>query len=377
MRAPGILAAAALAVLAGCHGLGNLLEEALKERPPAPLDVMSVASDARIDSAGVLAGSFVGEGTGRGVHLLSSDTAFIADLARRYRPDLLQGEGLWNELSARRTVSLDEETRRRRVGDGLPAIRQALVGSPLGHTDVTVDGIFLHGGRRSRGCGARGSQAELVVREHREAGDPPLRGPVLGSFLAEGAEEQPAAGLVERPYLPPPSSALADTLIDRTERVMDSTIAARYPSLQVRPLHSTKLEINTLADLDAADVIAFRTGSGTIRYAVSLRERRVRAGGRDTLVTTAVMVWDSTGSWRQTIFRPTVLAALGGRLDEFGPVGRPYYWRRLQPISDVAYARDDLWMEQVNVRDGTVLWGILQPQGNVVVAAAEVDGVCR
>jgi hypothetical protein len=377
MRLPGILAAATVVVLAGCHGLGNLLEEALKERPPAPLDVMTGASDARIDSAGVLAGSFVGEGTGRAVHLLSSDTAFIGELARRYRPDLLQGEGLWNELSARRTVSLGEEIRRRRVGEGLPEVRQALVGSPLGHTDVTLDGIFLYGGRRAPGCGARGSQAELVVREQREAGDPPLRGPVLGSFLAEGEAEQRASGLVERPHVAPPSNELVDTLIERTERVMDSTIAARYPSLQVRPLHSMKLEINTLADLDAADVIAFRASSGTIRYAVSLRERRVRAGGLDTLVTTAVMVWDSTGAWRQTVFRPTVLAALGGRLDEFAPVGRPYYWRRLQPISDVAYARDNLWMEQVNVRDGTVLWGILQPRGNVVVAAAEVDGACR
>jgi hypothetical protein len=374
MHAPRILAAAALAVLAGCHGLGSLLEEALKERPPAPLDVMGVASDARIDSAGVLAGSFVGEGTARGVHLLSSDTTFIAELARRYRPDLFRGEGLWSELAMRRTVSLDEETRRRRVNQGLPEIRRALVGSPLGHTDVTVDGIFLHGARRARDCGARGAQAELVVREHRESGDPPLRGPVLGAFLAEGGEE--ARGLIERPHVPAPSRGLVDTLIERTERVMDSTIAARYPSLQVRSLYSTKLEINTLADLDAADVIPFRAGSSTIRYAVSLRKRRVRAGGRDTLVTTAVMVWDSLGTWRQTIFRPTVLTALGGRLDAFGPVGRPYYWRRLQPVSDVAYARDNLWMEQVNVRDGTVLWGIVQPRGNVVVAAAEVDGVC-
>jgi hypothetical protein len=376
MRSPGILAAAAFGVLAGCHGLGNLLEEALKERPPAPLDVMGLASDARIDSAGVLAGSFVGEGTGRAVHLLSSDTGFIADLARRYRPDLLRGEGLWSELSMRRTVSLGEETRRRRVGGSLPEIRQALVGSPLGHTAVTVDGIFLHGARPAGGCGARGPQAELVVRERPEAGDPPMRGPVLGSFLAEG-EEARTAELVERPYVPPPSPGLVDTLIARTERVMDSTIAARYPSLQLRPLHSTQPEINTLADLDAADVVAFRPGSSTIRYAVSLRERRVRTGGRDTLVTTAVMVWDSAGGWRQTIFRPTVLAAPAGRLDEFGPVGRPYYWRRLQPVSDVAYPRDNLWMEQVNVRDGTVLWGILQPRGNVVVAAAEVDGACR
>ncbi len=375
MRLAGILAGGALIALAGCHGIGNLLEEALKERPAAPLDVMGVVSDARIDSAGVLAGSFVGEGTARGVHLLSSDTIFIAELARRYRPDLFQGEGLWNELGMRRTVALDEETRRRRVSESLPEIRRALVGSPLGHTEVTVDGIFLHGARRARGCGARGAQAELVVHEDRESGEPPLRGPVLGAFLADASEE--SRGLVERPPVAAASQELTDTLVERTERVMDSTIAARYPSLQLRPLHSTKLEINTLADLDAADVVPFRAGSGAIRYAVSLRKRRVRAGGMDTLVTTAVMVWDSTGAWRQTIFRPTVLAALGGRLDEYGPVGRPYYWRRLQAISDVAYARDNLWMEQVNVRDGSVFWGIVQPRGNVVVAAAEVDGVCR
>jgi hypothetical protein len=34
-------------------------------------------------------------------------------------------------------------------------------------------------------------------------------------------------------------------------------------------------------------------------------------------------------------------------------------------------------MEQVDVRDGSVLWGIIQPRGNVVVAAAQVEGPCR
>jgi hypothetical protein len=56
---------------------------------------------------------------------------------------------------------------------------------------------------------------------------------------------------------------------------------------------------------------------------------------------------------------------------------RPIYWRRLQPISDFAFRRDDLWMEQVDVRDGSVRWGIVQPRENLVVAAAEVDGPCR
>jgi hypothetical protein len=122
-------------------------------------------------------------------------------------------------------------------------------------------------------------------------------------------------------------------------------------------------------------VIPFRAGADRIRYAVSLRQRRV-LGGRDTLVTTGVMVWDSAGTWRQEIFRPTVLSSTGGRLDAFGALGRPVYWRRLQPISDIAYSRDNIWMEQVNVRDGRVVWGIIQPGGNVVVAAAEVQGVC-
>jgi hypothetical protein len=88
------------------------------------------------------------------------------------------------------------------------------------------------------------------------------------------------------------------------------------------------------------------------------------------------MVWDSAGAWRQEIFQPTVLASAGGRLHAFGASGRPVYWRRLQPISDIAYSRDNLWMEQVNVRDGRIVWGIIQPRGNVVVAAAEVEGVC-
>ena len=89
------------------------------------------------------------------------------------------------------------------------------------------------------------------------------------------------------------------------------------------------------------------------------------------------MAWDSAGGRSQVIFRPTLLALRGGRLLPFAGSRRSIYWRRLQPISDFAFRRDDLWMEQVNVRDGTVTWGIVQPEGNVVVAAAEVDGPCR
>ena len=80
-----LLAVLLLGPLAGCSGAGRFLREVFRERPPAPLDSMSVASDARVDSMGYVVGSFVGEGTSRAVHLLSSDTGFIAALARRYR----------------------------------------------------------------------------------------------------------------------------------------------------------------------------------------------------------------------------------------------------------------------------------------------------
>jgi hypothetical protein len=248
-----------------------------------------------------------------------------------------------------------------------------MVGSPLGHTDVSLSRALLRGNR----CvgDTRGARLELVVRPDSISGDPPLRGPVLGTFLAADEAGRRERGLVRREPPAEPSPELIGRLVDRTSAHLDSALSAQHPGLQVRPLRSDRVEVNTLADLGAADVIAFHAGQGRVRYAVSLRQRRVLAG-RDTLVTTGVMVWDSAGTWRQEIFRPTVLASVGGRLDAFGPIGRPVYWRRLQPISDVAYARDNIWMEQVNVRDGRVVWGIIQPAGNVVVAAAEVEGVC-
>jgi hypothetical protein len=174
----------ALAVLAsvasGCRGVGNVLGELLRERPPAPLDSLGLASDARVDSVGVLAGSFVGEGTSRAVHLLSSDTAFIAALLRRYRPDLAAaGADPWDALARERVVTLGGPQRRRTVAGSGPRIEAAVVGSPLGHTEVSVEALLIRGG--PRGCGARGAQAELIVADDRPRGDPPLRGPVLGS----------------------------------------------------------------------------------------------------------------------------------------------------------------------------------------------------
>lgn len=346
---------------------------ALPERPPMPLDSLGLASDVRVDSVGQLAGSFVGEGTSRAVHLLSSDTLLIATLARRFRPDLLAGEfDLWTNLRRERVVPLGRSGGRRTLASRGPRVARARAASPLGHTDVSVAEILLRG---SRCPGARGARLELVVQPDSAPGDPPLRGPVLGTFLSAEEAGRWERGLVRREALDPLTPMLVDRLIERTALHLDSALAAQHPGLQVRPLHAERIEVNTLADLGAADVIPFRAGEGRIRYAVSLRQRRV-LGGRDTLVTTGVMVWDSSGTWRQEIFRPTVLASIGGRLDAFGPIGRPVYWRRLQPISDVAYPRDNIWMEQVNVRDGRVVWGIIQPAGNVVVAAAEVEGVC-
>jgi len=360
--------------LAACRGAGRFLGELLRERPPLPLDSIGLASDARVDSTGTLAGSFVGEGTSRAVHLLSSDTTFIAELMRRYRPDLAHTPDPWAALALARVVTLGGETRRRTVGGSRPSVESAVVGSPLGHTEVQVEAVLLRGG--GRGCGARGAQAELIVADDRQRGDPPLRGPVLGSLRTGPAARRSERGLVRRDSLPAPSAGLTGELVGRTERALYSTLGAEYRSLGLRADSAKDIEINTLADVDAADVIAFRVAGDRWRYAVSLRARRVSARG-DTLVGAAVMVWDSAGAWQQAIFRPTLLHLRGGRLEPWGGRGRPIYWRRLQPISDFAFARDELWMEQVDVRDGGVRWGIVQPRENVVVAAAEVDGPCQ
>jgi hypothetical protein len=368
--ASGLLALAATA--SGCAGAGRFLAGLLQERPPASLDSLPLASDARLDSLGRVAGSFVGEGTSRAVHLLSSDTAFIAALLERYRPDLAGAPDKWTALARAGAVPL-AGGRRRTVGGPAPRVEAAVVGSPLGHTEVEVEATILHGGR----CGGRSAQAELIVADERRRGDPPLRGPVLGSLQTDAGDAGRArGGMVRRDTVPEPSAGLIGELVARTERALDSTLGADERSLALHPDSGVRLEINTLADVDAADVIAFRVSDNRVRYAVSLRARRISARG-DTLVGAAVMVWDSAGAWRQDIFRPTLLQLRGGRLHPRAGRGRPIYWRRLQPISDFAFRRDNLWMEQVDVRDGGVRWGIVQPGENLVVAAAEVDGPCR
>jgi hypothetical protein len=380
--APPLLPLLALSLLlatglGACRGAGRFLGQLLRERPPAPLDSIGLTSDARLDSTGMLAGSFVGEGTSRAVHLLSSDTAFIAELLRRYRPNLAAAADPWAALARERVVTLGGPERRRTVAESGPSVESAVVGSPLGHTDVAVEAMLIRGGEGGRRCGARGAQVELIVADNRPRGDPPLRGPVLGSLRTGVAAERHERRLVRRDPVAPPSAALTGELVGRTERVLDSVLGATQRSLGLHADPDTRIEINTLADADAADVIAFRVADERVRYAVSLRARRIATRG-DTLLATAVMVWDSAGAWQQTIFRPTLLALRRGRIEPWGAAARrPIYWRRLQPISDFAFRRDDLWMEQVDVREGSVRWGIVQPRENLVVAAAEVDGPCR
>jgi hypothetical protein len=335
---------------------------------------MSVASDARVDSQGYLVGSFVGEGTSRAVHLLSSDTGFIAALVRRYRPALTRTEDLWGQLANQRTVSL-APAGRRRTHSGAPHVHRAIVGGPAGHTSVTPTTILVHGSS----CGWRGAQFEIILEEERRAQHPTLRGPVLGSFSRSDSSD--VAGHARRQFrlrkqLPEPGETLVDELIMRTSRIMDSTLNSRFRSLRLNPPASSRIEINTLADVDAVDVIPYRPKPQAVRYAVSLRARRVTAGG-DTLLASTVMAWDSTGAWQQVIFRPTLVALRRGRLGPYAAFQRSLFWRRLQPISDFGFERDNLWMEQVDTRTGGVLWGVLQPRGNVVVAAAEVEGPCR
>lgn len=360
-----------LIVLSGCRGAGRVLRELFREHPPAPLDSMSVASDVRIDSVGYLVGSFVGEGTSRSVHLLSSDTGLVAGLLRRYRPDLVQPGDIWGSLSRAKTVTLAPAGRRRTIA-GAPTIDRTLVGSPLGHTTVVPSAILLHGSS----CGWRGAQVEIIAERHQDGG--PLRGPVLGSFTRPNESEAlPAQNEFRpRPAVPAPGGGLTDELVGRTAAAMDSVLSADFRSLDLQRPHDPRLEINTLSDVDAADVISYRPGAGAVRFAVSLRARRLTAGG-DTLLGATVMAWDSAGTWRQTIFRPTLIALRRGRLAPYGALRRSLFWRRLQPISDFAFQRDNLWMEQVDVRRSSVLWGIIQPRGNVVVAAAEVESPCR
>ena len=363
---PAVAAAVAIAVAsAACAPVGRFFEEAFRERPPAPIDRLTTASDARIDSAGRLLGSFVGEGTSRAVHLLSSDTALIAELVRRWSPR--RAADPWEALERARFLRIPIRGEKEPPDRG-PIVQFARIGSPDGRTGVVATSLVVRAGRG----GPRSAQAELVVEDAGSGNGPDLRGPVVGSLLPGG--ERPGA-FARRDPPPEPSDSLIRVLVDRTRRAIDSTLAFRFRSAQARPVADGRLEVNTLADVDAADVVAYDVDGDRVRYAVSLRERRIAANG-DTLVAAGVMAWDAEGLWQQSIFRPTYLRIRRGTLTGYES-GRPVFWRRLAAVADFGFRRDNLWMEQVDLRDGSVLWGILQPSDNVVVAAAEMTGPCR
>jgi hypothetical protein len=361
---PATLLPLALLALAGCAAAGNLLSDLFRERAPAPLDRMVTASDARLDSLGRVAGSFVGEGTSRAVHLLSSDSSFAESLIRRYVPGIRRTSDFWSGVRARGIVRIPLRNPGDADEDGVLA-RAARVGSPDGRSDVVVTAITVRAGR----CGGRGTQTELVV-EPRDRDGPPLTGPVVGTV---GGDPGPGSPLW-RSARAVPDAALATDLIDQTRAVMDSVLAEMYPAVQAGAPIAARPAINTLADVDAADLLAYDAGDGAVRYAVSLRERR--RVGADTLLSAGVVAWDAARSWRQIIFRPTWLRLRGEAIHPFAQA-RPLFWRRLAAVTDFGFDRDNLWMEQVNVSDGSVLWGIVQPADNVVVAAAEMDGPCQ
>jgi hypothetical protein len=355
---PAILS---LLTIAGCR-TGSV---APSIRPAHPIQRFDIASDARIDSAGGLRGSFVGEGTSRAVHLISSDTGFIAQVIRKYRPDAIQGTDLWGSLARLGSVSLDVNLLTSRDARYLPR-----VASPEGHTDVQLSALVLRGGT----CGWRGAQAELIVHAPPASSDvPSLRGPVVGSFRLSSE----VSGRMVRTPPPPPGPDLQRSLIEWTGRSMDSMINRRLSTSQrfLRPVELSDIPVNTLQDADAADILAMYSSAGEVRYAVSLRQRRMVDAG-DTVVVAGVMIWDSAGSWKQTVLEPTLLDYKQGRLLPRSGSWAPIYWRRLQAVSGFEYQRDYLWMEQVEARDGSVLWGIVDPAGNVVVAAAEMQGPC-
>ena len=261
-------------------GAGRFLGELFRERPPSPLDSMSVASDVRIDSLGYLVGSFVGEGTSRAVHLLSSDTGLVAALVRRYRPDLRSaGTSLWGPLAREGVVTLAPAGAAGRT-TGTPRIERALVGSPLGQTAVTSHAPFCCAAAPAAGGEPRSRSSWITIAAPE---GPPLRGPVLGSFTRTDSvgPRTECSGFAGGSRCRRPGTG-AGGRADRPNR-QGHGLRARRPlpvaraaaARTIRGSRSTRS-----ADVDAADVIAFRSGAGEVRFAVSLRERRITARRR-------------------------------------------------------------------------------------------------
>jgi hypothetical protein len=354
--------------LSACASMGGWTSGS-NDRPPLPLDAAEISSDARLDSTGSIAGSFIGEGTSREVHLLSSDRYLVADLVRRFRGDQADRRAdplAWLQKQKRFAINLD------RGRDSMLLRETMLVGSPDGHTRVRLTGIVLH----AAACTGAAPQAEFIVEPERGA-NVSLRGPVVGSFRSPETH-WPVGDRYRRTEPPAPSDALVDTLLLETERVMDSLLEKRLTARDL-PLtgDARRLSLNTLDNEDAADVVAFRLADGRVRYGVSLRGWRRTARNVEAMAS-IVMVWDQSLQYRQVVFQPTLLEL--GRRGPNRPVGNrtlPLYWRRLQPVSGFAFRRDYLWLEQVDVSTGAVRWIMLEPRENIVVAAADVEDGCR
>lgn len=349
--------------LGGCAAAQRFLDDAFRERPPAPRDRLLTASDARLDSLGRLSGSFTGEGTRRAVHLVSSDSMLVEAVLRMYHPGMRRTTDFWSGLKGAGVMRIPLREGKGAVASGL-LVDGVRVGSPEGEAAGVVTAASVRIGR----CGARGSQLELLVEPARRGG-PALTGPLVAAAGAatDGLGEEYRDAPAE------PDSALVRTLVARTRAAIDSALAAAHPSVRARRVADVEVVVNTLADFDAAEVAAYRAGSGRVRYAVSFRERRV--AGADTLLAAGVMAWDSGGAWQQFIFRPVYLRFRAGKV---APWRRgEQYWRRVSAVADFRFDRDNLWMEQLDARDGSVLWGIVQPADNAIVAAAEMEGPCQ
>ena len=336
----------------------------LPARAPTPLDSMPLASDVRVDSAGRLVGSLVGEGTGTAVTLLSSDTLLIRILATRFRPELTSGEGdLWSNL--RRQDSVPSRSGPRVSLAPWSALHWATPTSRCRR-------VLLRGNRCTDDT--RGARLELMVQPDSVSGDPAA--PRSGArYLPRRRPGRPARARAgpARAARGSRRRSWCDQLIGRTSAYLDSALTAEYPDLQARPLHSEQIEVNTLADLSAADVIRLprRRGADPVRRLPppAPRPRRARYPGHDR----------RDGVGQRGDLAPGDLPPHRARLDR-RPARRPSGRSagRSTGVGCSPSATSPMpgpisgWSRSTSATAASV--GIIQPAGNVVVAAAEVEG---
>jgi hypothetical protein len=345
--------------IGGCAAMSSAWNYITTERPPYPLRAIDLASDARLDSTGALLGSFVGSGTNQGIVLLSSDTAFIAEILQTRRPDLVRNRDTWSALARYGPIRIDAPD---------PG-RELRVASPYGHSIARVEEIVLRGSS----CGWRGAKAEVYVTGPRSGSRAPsLRGPIVGSFRESYGSES-----AWRDAPPRATAEMEDALIARTAADMDSVLATRLPRsvASLRTPEGQRLLVDPLEDIDAAEVVPVWAGSSRTRYAVAVRARRLTPQG-DTLLASTVMIWDTAGTWRQTVLAPTLVQVRRGLLRPFDEGSLPLYWRHLDAVSGFGLDRDYLVVEQVDVQEQSVIWGAIEVRSNEVVGAAEVGGAC-